>query len=144
MEPFARYRDEAQGVLRIATGLLFMQHGVQKLFGWLGGQQVDTLMSQIGLAGILELFGGLLIVLGLFTVPVALLLMVEMFWAYVQAHIPRGALPIQNQGELALLYAFVYMFFATAGPGAFSLDRALKRRRDEATAGATGDLRRTR
>lgn len=133
MEPFARYRDEAQGVLRIATGLLFMQHGVQKLFGWLGGQQVDTLMSQIGLAGVLELFGGLLIVLGLLTVPVALVLMVEMFWAYVQAHVPQGALPIQNGGELALLYAFIYMYLAAAGAGAFSLDRAMQRRRAQRT-----------
>lgn len=133
MEPFSRYRDEAQGVLRIVTGLLFMQHGLQKLFGWLGGRQVDSLMSQMGLAGILEVFGGLLIVLGLFTVPVALVLMVEMFWAYVQAHIPQGPWPIQNGGELALLYAFVFLFFAAAGSGAFALDRAMRRRHTERT-----------
>ena len=131
MEPFSRYQDQAQGVLRIVTGLLFMQHGVQKLFGWLGGRQVDSLMSQMGLAGILEVFGGLLIVLGLFTVPVALVLMVEMFWAYVQAHLPQGPWPIQNGGELALLYAFVFLFFATAGSGAFALDRAMRRRHTE-------------
>jgi putative oxidoreductase len=131
VEPFARHRDEVQGVLRIATGLLFMQHGAQKLFGWLDGRQVENLVSQMGLAGILEFFGGLLIVLGLLTVPVALLLMVEMFWAFVQAHLPQGGWPIQNAGELPLLYAFVYMYFATAGAGAFSLDQALGRRRAE-------------
>lgn len=127
MEPFSRYSDEARGVLRIVTGLLFMQHGVQKLFGWLGGRQIDSLFSQMGLAGILEVFGGLLIVLGLFTVPVALVLMVEMFWAYVQAHLPQGPWPIQNGGELALLYAFVFLYFAAAGAGPFSLDRVMRR-----------------
>lgn len=131
MDALNRYRDEAQGVLRIATGLLFMQHGAQKLFGWLDGRQVDSLMSQMGLAGVLELFGGLLFVLGLATVPVAIVLAVEMFWAYVQAHLPQGPWPILNGGELALLYAFVYLYFSTAGPGAFSLDRAIRRRGGE-------------
>lgn len=133
MDVLSRYSAEARGVLRIATGLLFMQHGAQKLFGWLDGRQVDSLLSQIGLAGVLELFGGLLIVLGLATVPVAIVLAIEMFWAYFQAHLPRGPWPILNGGELSLLYAFIFVYFSAAGAGAFSLDRAIRRRGERAT-----------
>lgn len=132
MDALLRYRDGAQGVLRIAAGLLFMQHGAQKLFGWLGGSQVEDLFSLMGLAGALELFGGLLVVLGLLTVPVALVLMLEMLVAYFMAHLPQGFWPVQNGGELALLYAFIFMFLAASGPGAFSIDRARSGRRAEA------------
>jgi putative oxidoreductase len=113
-------------VLRIGAGLMFMQHGVQKLFGWLGGMggQSAELLSQMWVAGVLETFGGLLIVLGLFTRPVALLLVLEMLAAYFIAHASRGLLPIQNGGELALLYAFIYLFFSAHGAGPFSLDAA--------------------
>ena len=113
-------------LLRIGAGLLFMQHGAQKLFGWLGGNQVE-LVSQIGLAGVLEFFGGLLMVLGLFTRPVAVVLVLEMLWAYFQAHMPRGGAPIQNGGELALLYGLVFAFFAAFGAGPFSVDRSMGR-----------------
>ena len=115
-----------QAVLRIGAGLLFMQHGAQKLFGLLGG--VDgagatvPLVSQLGLAGVLELGGGLLLVLGLFTRPVAALLALEMLAAYAIAHLPQGGFPVQNGGELALLYALVFVFFAGAGAGPASLD----------------------
>lgn len=127
MDALLRYRDEAQGTLRIAAGLLFMQHGAQKLFGWLGGAQVEDLVSLMGLAGILEFFGGLLIVIGLLTVPVALVLMLEMLAAYFMAHLPQGFWPVENGGELALLYLFIFMFLAVGGPGAFSIDRARSR-----------------
>ena len=119
--------------LRIGAGLLFMQHGAQKLFGLLGG--VDgagatvPLLSQFGLAGVLEVFGGFLIVLGLFTRPVALVLMLEMLAAYVIAHMPQGGFPIQNRGELPLLFALVFAFFAGNGPGPASLDRQIGKRR---------------
>mgnify|MGYP001226822530 CR=1 FL=1 len=120
--------DTAHGILRIVTGLLFMQHGVQKLFGWLGGFGPEggtaPLLSMFGAAGVLEVFGGLLIVLGLFTRPVALVLVVEMLAAYIIAHLPRGFWPIQNGGELALLYAFIFLFLAAAGSGRFAIDRA--------------------
>lgn len=120
--------------LRIAAGLLFMQHGAQKLFAVLGQEQAVDLVSQMGLAGVLEFYGGLLIVLGLFTRPVAVVLAVEMLWAYVQAHIPRGLWPILNQGELALLYAFIFAFIGANGGGAFSIDGwwAARRRRQAA------------
>jgi putative oxidoreductase len=106
-----------------------MQHGAQKLFGLFGG--VDgagatvPLLSQFGLAGVLEFFGGALIVLGLLTRPVALLLLLEMIVAYVQVHVPQGGLPIENGGELALLYALGFAFLAGNGPGPWSFDRRL-------------------
>ena len=120
-------------VLRIGAGLLFMEHGAQKLFGLLGGTDgaggTAPLISIYGLAGILEFFGGLLIVLGLFTRPVAAILVIEMLSAYVIAHLPQGGFPIQNGGELALLYALVFAFLAANGPGPASLDRRMGRRR---------------
>jgi len=112
--------------LRIGAGLLFMQHGVQKLFGFFGGVgphgETVQLMSQFGLAGVLETFGGLLIVLGLLTRPVAMLLAVEMLVAYFQVHAPQGGMPIENHGELPLLFMLVWLFFAGNGAGPASLD----------------------
>ncbi len=124
----ARYAPALHAVLRIGAGLLFMQHGAQKLFGLLGGTQVESLFSLMGLAGILEFFGGLLIVLGLFTQPVAIILALEMVVAHFMAHQPQGGFPIQNDGELALLYALVFAFLATAGAGPASLDNRLRNR----------------
>jgi putative oxidoreductase len=114
------------GTLRIGAGLLFLEHGLQKLFGLFGGVGPNgatvQLMSQFGLAGVLETFGGLLIVLGLLTRPVALLLALEMLVAFFQAHFPRGGFPIENGGEVPLLYMLVWLFFAGNGAGPFSLD----------------------
>lgn len=123
----ARYRGPAHAILRIGAGLLFMQHGAQKLFGWFGGVDgggatVD-LISQFGLAGVLEFFGGLMIVLGFLTRPVAAILCIEMVVAYFIAHVPSGLVPIQNQGELALLYALIWLYFAGTGAGPASVDR---------------------
>ena len=124
-----RIRDITLTLLRIVTGLLFWQHGAQKLFGWLGGQPVQDLMSQFGLAGILEFFGGILIILGLLTRPVAFLLSGEMAVAYFQVHAPNGLWPIQNQGEVVALFSFVFLFFAAHGAGPYSLDAQFHRRR---------------
>lgn len=115
------YSSLTHAVLRVGAGLLFMQHGAQKLFGLLGGDAV-TLVSQIGLAGVLEFFGGLAVVVGLFTRPIALILVVEMLTAYFMAHAPQGGFPIQNGGELSLFYAITFLFLAAAGPGPASLD----------------------
>lgn len=113
-----------KGVFRIGTALLFMQHGAQKLFGLLGGSQVDSFFSMMGLAGVLEFFGGLLVVLGLFTRSVAGILALEMVIAYFMAHAPNGVFPIQDGGgELALLYFLGFALITVIGPGAFSLDR---------------------
>lgn len=112
-----------------------MQHGAQKLFGWLGGVDGEgatvELISLMGLAGVLEFFGGLLIVLGLLTRPVAAILVIEMVAAFFMAHAPQGGFPIQNGGELPLLFALVYLFLAGNGPGPFAVDRMLGRKRTD-------------
>ena len=127
-EATSRFGPPAHALLRIGAGILFMQHGVQKLFGMLGGfggtpGATAPLASQMGVAGVLETFGGLLIVLGLFTRPVALVLMLEMIVAYLIAHLPRGGWPIENGGELPLLFALVFALLATHGAGPLSIDQ---------------------
>ena len=111
-------------ILRIAAGALFLEHGLQKLFGFFGGVNGRTvpLASLFGLAGVLELTGGLLLVLGVLTRPVATVLLIEMVCAFFIAHLPQGGWPIQNMGELALLYASVFLFLAGNGAGPFSID----------------------
>jgi putative oxidoreductase len=107
--------DAAYVLLRAGAGLLFMTHGLQKLFGLfggVGGGSAVPLASRLGVAGAFELVGGLLLVLGLFTRPVALVLAGEMVVAYVIAHLPRGLVPLENRGEVALLYALIFVFLA--------------------------------
>ncbi len=115
--------------LRIVGGLLFWQHGAQKLFGWLGGREAE-LFSIRGLAGILEFFGGILMLLGAFTKPVAFILSGEMAVAYFWRHFPRGFWPIENGGEPAALFCFIFLFFFAAGPGRFSVDGWRARHRE--------------
>jgi putative oxidoreductase len=113
-------------LLRIGAGLLFMEHGLQKLFGLFGGMGPAggsvPLFSQMGLAGVLECGGGLLLVLGLLTRPVAVVLLLEMLYAFATVHLPKGGAPIQNGGELPLLYALIFAFLAGNGAGPASLD----------------------
>lgn len=127
-----RWNARMLSVFRIVVGLLFMFHGTQKMFGFppssMPRMAFDPL-SQIGVAGMLEVFGGALIVLGLFTRPVALLLAGEMAVAYFQAHHPRGFYPIANGGELAVLYCFAYLYLLFAGGGAWSIDAKIARNR---------------
>ena len=115
-----------RSALRIAAGFLFSLHGVQKLFGWLGGRTADA-FSLFWAAGVLETFGGLLILVGLGTRPVAFLLSGEMAVAYFMNHAPRGFWPIVNGGELAALYGFLFLYFFVAGPGPWSLDRLFRK-----------------
>lgn len=120
----ATWTPRLLGILRIIAGFLYLQHGTAKLFGaphvaMFDGLQVFSLM---GVAGILELVGGALLLLGLFTRPVAFILSGQMAAAYFMAHAPQGFLPILNGGELAVLYSFIFLYFAAAGGGAFSLD----------------------
>ena len=129
------FREISHNLLRVMAGLLFMQHGAQKLFGWLDGRQVSEIASVSGVAGILEFFGGALIVLGLFTRPVAFVLSGEMAVAYFWRHLPGGFWPILNRGELAALFCFIFLFFAAHGPGTWSLDALLRRRKTGAAAG---------
>lgn len=117
-------------ILRIMAALLFMQHGTQKLLNFPPSDdyQFPELFSLRLLAGLLELFGGALVALGLFTRPVAFILSGEMAFAYFMAHAPRSFFPIENGGELAALYCFVFLYFVFAGGGAWSLDAVRNRR----------------
>ena len=117
-----RYSPYFYALLRIVAGLAFAQHGAQKLFGALGAQQAAPLMSQYGLAGVIEFVGGILIAIGLFTSPIAFIASGEMAVAYFQAHAPRGLWPIQNGGELAVLYCFIFLYIASVGSGKLSVD----------------------
>lgn len=112
------------GILRIVIGVLFLQHGTAKLLGAPHVAMFDglQLFSLMGLAGVLELGGGALFALGLFTRPVAFILSGMMATAYFMAHAPKAFLPILNQGELAVLYCFAFLYFAVAGAGALGLD----------------------
>lgn len=107
-------------LLRVIAGLAFAQHGVQKLFGLLGGNGV-TLVSQMGLAGGIELVGGLLIAFGLFARWAALIASGEMAYAYFTVHAPGGFFPIQNRGELAVLYCFIFLYIAARGSGRWAV-----------------------
>lgn len=109
-------------LLRLFSGILFAFHGAQKLFGMFGGQQAsDALMI---VAGIIEFFGGLAIAVGLLTQVVAFLSAGEMAAAYLIAHLPQGMIPLQNNGELALLYMFIFLYIMARGPGILSVDQA--------------------
>lgn len=117
-------------VFRIVAAMLFMAHGAQKLFGFLAaeGAAAPPVLSQMWIAGVLEFFGGGLLALGLITRPVAFLLSGMMAVAYFQVHAPMGFWPLQNHGELSVLYCFAFLYIAAAGGGAWSLDQALRRR----------------
>ena len=119
-------------LLRVVSGLLFLQAGGMKLLGWFGGLPPGAsapFMSEIWIGGVLELVGGTLILLGLFTRPVAFILSGEMAVAYWQFHAPHGAWPVQNHGEPAVLLCFIFLFMAAQGGGDYSLDALLWRKR---------------
>jgi putative oxidoreductase len=110
-------------VLRIMTGLLFIEHGTQKFFSFpVRATPMPELTSLIGVQGCLELVGGLLIVLGLFTRPVAFILAGNMAVAYFMAHYPKALFPVLNGGDAAILYCFVFLYLCVAGAGPWSLD----------------------
>ena len=125
----ARWQPQLLSVLRIMTGLLFMSHGTAKLLGFPHVDMFDNLeiMSLTGIAGILELVGGALITIGLFTRPAAFILSGEMAVAYFLYHAPSSFHPIINQGEAAILYCFVFLYLCAAGPGPWSVDAARTR-----------------
>ena len=127
---FLQWQPRALALLRIVTGYLFLIHGTAKLLGMPHVAMFDKLqpMSLVGVAGMLELVGGALILVGLFTRPVAFVLSGEMAFAYFMAHASKGdpLLPMLNQGELAVLYCFVFLFFSAAGAGAWSVDAMRK------------------
>jgi len=127
------WAPRAQAVLRIVTAYLFITHGTAKYLGAPHVAAFDNLhvFSLMGLAGAIELVGSVLLLLGLFTRPAAFIMSGEMAFAYFIGHAAQGfvLVPMLNRGELAVLYCFVFLFFAAAGPGAWSLDGMLRGRR---------------
>jgi putative oxidoreductase len=120
----ASWSPRMLSVLRIMTGLLFLEHGTQKFFAFPPrANPAPALFSLLGLQGILELVGGILIVIGLFTRPVAFILAGDMAVAYFYAHAPRGFFPTLNMGQLAILFSFVFLYLFVAGGGAWSIDQ---------------------
>jgi putative oxidoreductase len=125
------WAPRALSVLRIVSAFLFMSHGMQKILGYpVPRRSPDELFSLVGVAGMLELVGGALLLAGLFTRPVAFVLSGQMAFAYFLAHAPRGFWPIVNNGELAALYSFLFLYLAFAGGGEWSLDALVRRGRD--------------
>lgn len=113
-------------ILRIVVGLLYLEHGLQKIFNFPPAQNARpfVLFTLVpGLAGLLELIGGILILIGFFTRPVAFILSGEMAFAYFMSHAPKGFFPIGNGGELAIVYCFVFLYFFVVGAGVWSLDQ---------------------
>lgn len=123
-----------RSVLRIIMGFLFMQHGGEKLLGIPGHEHLvliapDHMLTLVpGLAGLLELGGGFLILLGLFTRPVAFIVSGEMAFAYFMVHIHHGLWPFENGGGMAISFCFVFLFLSAAGGGPWSLDRLFRRK----------------
>jgi putative oxidoreductase len=119
------------GLLRLITAFLFIQFGTAKLLGLPAPIMPDggtaPLMSQAGIAGLLEIVGGALLFIGLFTRPVAFILSGEMAFAYFIGHAPQGFWPVLNQGTPAILFCFLFLYFSAAGPGAFSVSSAIHR-----------------
>lgn len=120
-------------LLRVVSGFLLLQAGGLILFGWYGGmpgqESPPPLLSQTGIGGILEFFGGIAIILGLCTRPVAFILSGMMAVAYWQFHAPQGGWPLQNQGMPAVLLCFIFLFMAAQGGGDWSLDALIRRKR---------------
>jgi putative oxidoreductase len=130
-------------IVRVVTALIFMEHGTQKLLNFppnLPGRPAVELFSLYGFAGSLEIVGGILLVLGLFTRPVAFILSGEMAFAYWMGHAPRSVFPILNNGDASILYCFLFLYLAFAGGGAWSLDQWFWKRSASAGSGSSEEL----
>jgi len=121
-----KYSNQLYAVMRFVVGVSFALHGAQKLFGILGGNKVP-LVSIYAVAGVIELVGGILVAIGLLAGWAAFVASGEMAVAFFMAHFPKGFLPINNGGELAVLYCFVFLYIAAKGAGIWSVDGALRR-----------------
>jgi putative oxidoreductase len=129
MEKFCtKWQPQFLSVLRIMAGLLFLEHGTSKYLGFPHVEKVPEALSMSGVGGMLELVGGALIALGLFTRPVAFLLAGEMAVGYFYAHAPRAFFPVLNAGDAAILFCFVFLYLFFAGPGPWSIDAMMKRK----------------
>ena len=130
------WSERALGVLRIVTALLFLQHGLAKHFGFPHVASFDNLqvMSLVGVAGLIEIVGSVLLLIGLFTRPAAFIMSGEMAVGYFMVHAPKSFFPILNAGDSAVLYCFVFLYFVFAGGGAWALDNVIGKRAVPATA----------
>jgi putative oxidoreductase len=126
-----RYASQALSLLRIVTALLFLMHGTGKLFGFPPIGMNPPAMSLYWIAGLIEIIGALLLIAGLFSRFAAFILSGEMAVAYWMVHAPQSTFPIINHGESAILFCFVFLLIAAAGPGPWSVDASLRRRRTE-------------
>ena len=124
----ARYAPYILSIVRIVVALLFLEHGTSRLFGWPSPLPTPALLSMYWFAGAIELLGGVLLVLGLFTRPAAFIMSGEMAFAYFISHAPRNFFPILNGGDGAILYCFIFLYFAFAGAGPWSLDAMWRKR----------------
>jgi putative oxidoreductase len=115
-------------VLRVIVGLVFLAHGTQKILGFPASPMNPAMFSLPWIAGVIELVGGTMFILGLFTRPVAFILSGEMAFAYWMAHAPRSSFPALNGGDAAILFCFIFLYFVFSGPGRFSLDGLMNRR----------------
>ena len=133
---FSRYSPLLLGLLRIVAGLLFLSHGLVKLFGFPPGAQpgLQPLFTTFGTGGVIELVAGTLIALGLFTRAAAFVASGEMAVAYWMFHAPNGFYPAANGGDAAILYCFLFLYLVAAGPGALALDNLFGSKRVEETA----------
>lgn len=122
----AEWEPRVLSILRIVVGLLFMEHGLAKLFGFPIAAEHPATFQLLWFAGVLEMFGGMLIALGLFTRPVAFILSGEMAIGYFMDHLPKSFFPLINGGTLAIMYCFTCLYLAAAGAGPWSVDAALK------------------
>ena len=127
MERLSGYAPQAQALLRIVSALLFLEHGAMKMLHFPAAAMDGTLPPLIMVAGWLELVGGALLALGFQTRIVAFILSGQMAAAYFMAHLPKGFYPAQNGGEAAILFCFIFLFLACAGPGAWSVDGLRKK-----------------
>ncbi|WP_162054247.1 DoxX family protein [Pontibacter pamirensis] len=128
------YSPHLFAVLRIVAGLMFAMHGSQKLFGWPGDGNTVELVSMMGLAGIIEFFGGLMIAFGLFASWAAFIASGQMAAAFFMAHAPQGWNPVMNEGEKAVLYCFLFLYIAAHGAGIWSIDGARNKGKRQETA----------
>jgi len=116
------YAPTVLGILRIVTALLFMEHGTAKLLNFPASEMHPPLFSIFGLAGVIEIVGGILVLIGFWTRPVAFLLSGQMAIAYWMVHAPQNFFPVNNGGDAAILFCFVFLYLVFAGPGAFAMD----------------------